>query len=231
MSVAPPLSVVIPTLDEAACIEACIASTQRLREAGAQVVVSDGGSADDTVARAAAAGVDVVRGAAGRARQLNAGAARCRAPLLAFLHADCRPEPCACERLLALAGRSGPLWGRFDVRLDGGGAALRTIEAAMNLRSRITGIATGDQLMFATRDLFDAAGGFPPIALMEDVALSARLKRFRRPLCARERVTASSRKWRTQGVARTTLLMWRLRLAYAFGADPEDLARRYYARG
>ena len=231
MSTAPPLTVVIPTLDEAACIEACIGSIRRLLDAGAEVVVSDGGSADDTAARAAAAGPRVLVGPAGRSRQLNAGAARGAAPLLAFLHADCRPEPPACERLLALAAARRAAWGRFDVRLDGPGPALRTIETAMNLRSRLTGIATGDQLMFVSRELFDAVGGFPPIALMEDITLSARLKARAAPLCARERVVASSRKWRREGVVRTTLLMWRLRAAYALGADPDELARRYYAHG
>ncbi len=97
----------------------------------------------------------------------------------------------------------------------------------MNLRSRITGIATGDQLMFATRGLFQRAGGFPEIALMEDIALSTRLKRLARPCCCRERVETSSRRWRRHGVLRTMLLMWRLRAAYALGTDPARLAQRY----
>ena len=99
----------------------------------------------------------------------------------------------------------------------------------MNARSRLTGIATGDQAMFVTREAFDAAGGFPEIALMEDIELSRRLKRVSPPLCLRARVTTSGRRWETRGVLRTILLMWRLRLAYFFGAKPDDLARRYDA--
>jgi hypothetical protein len=123
-----------------------------------------------------------------------------------------------------------PVWGRFDVRLSGPGGAFRVIESMMNWRSRFTGIATGDQLMFVTASLFREIGGFPDIDLMEDVALSTALRRQRPALCLRERVETSSRKWRREGVLSTVLLMWRLRLAYAMGADPATLARRYSRR-
>ena len=112
------------------------------------------------------------------------------------------------------------------MRFDEGGP-LRVIAAMMNLRSRLTGIATGDQAMFVTRAAFDEVGGFPPIALMEDVTLSAQLKRMTRPLCLRTRVVPSGRRWRQNGLVRTVLLMWRLRLAYFFGSDPARLARAY----
>jgi rSAM/selenodomain-associated transferase 2 len=231
MAAVPALGVVIPTLNEARGIEACIAALEPLRDAGAEVVVSDGGSGDGTPLQAAALGATVIAAPRGRALQLNAGAAHCRAGLLAFLHADCRPTPEACTQLLQLCRSRDPLWGRFDVSLSGSGALLRVIGTAMNLRSRITGIATGDQLMFVSRSLLDAVGGFPGIPLMEDIALSRRLKALCRPVCARERVLVSSRKWREEGVLRTMVLMWRLRAAYALGADPAELARRYYARG
>jgi hypothetical protein len=146
---------------------------------------------------------------------------------LLFLHADTR-LPGEAERLvLDGLARSGRGWGRFDVTIDGRHPMLRLIAAMMNLRSRISGIATGDQAIFVKRDLFQAAGGFPAIALMEDVALSKRLKRLGRPLCLRERAITSGRRWETHGVFRTILLMWRLRLAYFFGADPAALAGRY----
>jgi len=122
--------------------------------------------------------------------------------------------------------RSGRAWGRFDVQFDRGGL-LTLIAFAMNLRSRLTGIATGDQGLFVTRAAFEAVGGFPPIALMEDVALSARLKRTSRPLCLSTHVTTSARRWNRHGTLRTVLLMWRLRLAYFFGTDPVRLAQRY----
>jgi hypothetical protein len=131
------------------------------------------------------------------------------------------------DRLIADGlAQSARVWGRFDVRIDGGGL-LGLVSLAMNLRSRITGIATGDQAMFVTRAAFDAAGGFPAIALMEDVAMSARLKRLSRPLALRARVITSPRRWRQHGTLRTMLLMWRLRLSYFLGADPAKLARAY----
>jgi rSAM/selenodomain-associated transferase 2 len=225
------LGVVIPTLNEAPGIDACLAAIAPLRDAGAEVVVSDGGSDDGTPQRAAARGATVIVAPRGRASQLNAGAAGCRAGLLAFLHADCRPTPEACARLLQLCRSPEPLWGRFDVSLSGTGGLLFVIGASMNLRSRLTGIATGDQLMFVSRSLFQAVGGFPGIPLMEDIALSRALKTRRPPVCPRERVLVSSRKWREEGVLRTMILMWRLRAAYALGADPARLARRYYSRG
>jgi rSAM/selenodomain-associated transferase 2 len=162
----------------------------------------------------------------GRAAQMNAGAAAARGDVLLFLHADTQLPDDAGTLIIDGLGRSGRVWGRFDVRFMEGGL-LRLIAVMMNLRSRATGIATGDQAMFVTRVAFDEAGGFPPIALMEDVALSARLKRVGRPLCLRARVTTSARRWRKHGTLRTMLLMWRLRLAYFFGRDPARLARQY----
>jgi hypothetical protein len=123
--------------------------------------------------------------------------------------------------------RSGRAWGRFDVRIDGESPLLVAVAWLMNLRSRLTGIATGDQAIFARRDAFYAVGAFPAIPLMEDIALSKRLKRVSRPLCLRTRAVTSGRRWDKNGVASTVLMMWRLRLAYFFGADPKALARQY----
>jgi rSAM/selenodomain-associated transferase 2 len=229
VSAAPVLSVIIPALEEAHGIAACIDALRPLRDAGAEILVIDAGSRDATAALAAAAGVRVLQAARGRAAQMNTGTDIARGGMLAFLHADTRPTPDACRRLLDLAGRPGERWGRFDVRLSGPGAAFRVIESCMNLRSRLTGIATGDQLMFASRSLFQRAGGFPDVPLMEDVALSGRLKRLASPCCCRERVHTSSRRWRQHGVLRTVLHMWRLRAAFWLGADPARLAQHYDA--
>jgi hypothetical protein len=142
-----------------------------------------------------------------------------------FLHADTRLPENADRLVLDGLPNAGKIWGRFDVQFDSGSLGL--IAFMMNRRSRATGIATGDQALFVTRAAFENAGGFPDIALMEDLALSARLKRCARPLALRARVTTSARRWRQQGVLRTILRMWKLRLAYAFGADPVKLARAY----
>jgi rSAM/selenodomain-associated transferase 2 len=220
------LSIIMPVLDEAAEIEAALVALAPLRARGVEVIVADGGSDDDTLALARPLADCVVTAARGRAEQMNAGATVAKSDVLLFLHADTRlPDDADCAILDGLTS-SGRVWGRFDVRIDGGGL-LRVIAAMMNLRSRATGIATGDQAIFVTCAAFESAGGFPAIALMEDVALSARLKRVCRPLCLTARVTTSARRWRKDGVVRTIVMMWKLRLAYFFGSDPARLARRY----
>ena len=157
---------------------------------------------------------------------MNAGAAACAGELLLFLHADTRLPPDA-DALVRCATLGQRRWGRFDVTIDSPRPVMRVVEALMNLRSRCTGIATGDQAIFVRKDLFEQVGGFPDQPLMEDVALSTRLKRHGPPACLRERVTTSARRWERNGPWRTILLMWRLRAAYFFGADPAKLAWRY----
>jgi len=222
-----PLSIVVPTLDEGEAIVGTLAALQPLRARGCEVIVADGGSADGTVALARPLADAVVASEPGRARQQNAGAAAARGDVLLFLHADTR-LPAGADALIAGGlGRAGRGWGRFDVRLSGRHPMLRVIERMMGLRSRLFGIATGDQAIFVRRERFVEVGGFPEIELMEDVALSKALKRRGRPLCLRERVTTSSRRWERDGVYRTMVMMWRLRLAYWLGADPAALADRY----
>ena len=219
------LSIVMPALNEAAHIAAALEALAPLRRRGAEVIVVDGGSRDGTAALAAPLADRVLAAPRGRAAQMNAGAAAARGDILLFLHADTRLPDDADILIRDALARSPRVWGRFDVRFAGN--ALPLVAAAMNLRSRVTGIATGDQAMFVTRDAFARAGGFRDIALMEDVALSARLKRLSRPLCLRARATTSPRRWQAHGTLRTVLLMWRLRLAFFFGADPKRLARAY----
>jgi rSAM/selenodomain-associated transferase 2 len=221
------LSVVVPTLDEAAGIEATLRRLQPLRARGHEVVVADGGSRDGTAATAAPLADRVVAAPRGRARQQNAGAAAATGDVLLFLHADTLAPPDADRLVLDGLRRTGRGWGRFDVRLSGRHPLLRLTGRLIALRSRLSGIATGDQAVFVRRDWFEGAGGFPDIPLMEDVALTRVLRRRGRPLCLRARVVTSSRRWEEQGIARTILLMWRLRLAYALGADPHRLAERY----
>ncbi len=222
------LTLIIPTLNEAQHIHATLTPLQAWRAEGHEILLADGGSADETLALAAPLVDRVVTGVAGRARQMNAGARAAHGDMLLFLHADTSLPP-NCAALIAFELQRSPRrWGRFDVKLDGRHPALRLVEHMMNLRSRLTGIATGDQAMFVARALFEQVGGFPEIELMEDIALSRTLKRHGRPLCLRGPVITSARRWNTQGIWRTVLLMWRLRLAYFLGADPARLARRYY---
>ena len=220
------LSIIMPVLDEAAEIETALSALAPYRRRGVEVIVVDGGSSDGTAERARVLAARVIAAPRGRALQMNAGAAVATGDVLLFLHADTQLPENADGLVLDGLARSGRAWGRFDVRIDGGGL-LRVVAIMMNWRSRLTGIATGDQAMFMTRAAFDKAGGFPQIALMEDVALSVRLKRFGRPCALRARVTTSARRWRKHGTMRIVLLMWRLRLRFFLGADPAKLARAY----
>jgi rSAM/selenodomain-associated transferase 2 len=222
----PALSIIVPMLNEAAGIVAALQALAPLRSAGAEIIVVDGGSADHSVALATSLADQVASVARGRARQMNAGAALANGKVLLFLHADTR-LPAAADRLVDQTIAAGRQWGRFDVRIAGKSAWLPVVATMMNLRSRLSGIATGDQAMFVLRDTFRAVGGFPGIALMEDIALSRRLLARGRPACLAAKVTTSGRRWEAQGVWRTILLMWRLRLRYFFGADPQQLASEY----
>ncbi len=224
-----PLTIVMPVLNEAQGIAAALLALAPLMARGVRVVVADGGSSDDTLARARRFdGVKVIQAPRGRAAQMNAGAqAASGAGILLFLHADTTLPPDA-DRFIALSLAQGHhVWGRFDVRIAGRPWMLRVVAAFMNVRSRWSGIATGDQALFMTRAAFDAVGGFPEQPLMEDIEMSRRLKALSPPACLRARVTTSGRRWESRGVWRTIALMWRLRWAYWRGASPQALARRY----
>jgi rSAM/selenodomain-associated transferase 2 len=220
------LSIVIPALNEAEHIESALQRLQDLRRRGHEIILVDGGSTDRTPALAARLTDRVLSGPRGRALQMNRGAAAASGDVLLFLHADTE-LPADCDRLIeaALGGDQG--WGRFDARLSGRHPLFGLISFCMNLRSRLTGIATGDQAVFIGRALFERAGGFPPIALMEDIALSRRLRKLQRPHCLPDRVVTSSRRWEKHGVIRTIFKMWWLRLRYFLGADPDKLAKEY----
>ena len=220
------LSIVVPVLDEAAAIAATLEALAPMRARGVEVIVVDGGSADATVATASGAADRVLSAPRGRARQMNAGAAAASGAALLFLHADTH-LPGQADRLVAAALDAGPAWGRFDVRIEGRPWLLRVVAALMNLRSRWSGIATGDQAMFVRRDVFERLGGFPDQPLMEDIELSRRLRRWGPPACLRERVVTSGRRWERGGVWRTIFLMWRLRWRYWRGASPQSLAETY----
>jgi rSAM/selenodomain-associated transferase 2 len=216
------LSVIVPALNEAQGIGVALRALAPLRTRGHEVVVVDGGSDDATREIAAPLCDRVLVAPRGRALQMNAGARTAQGDALVFLHADTRLPPLADE--IILESLRTHRWGRFDVAIEGRHRLLPVIARAMNLRSRLTGIATGDQAIFVRREAF---AGFPDIALMEDVAFSKAMKRRWPPACVRSRVLTSGRRWESRGVLRTVALMWRLRLLYCLGARPEALARRY----
>lgn len=222
----PALCIVVPVLDEAPTLAPRLQALQTYRQRGARVVVVDGGSQDDTLEIARQHADLALLAPRGRAAQMNAGAAACPADVLLFLHADTvLPEH---ADVLVRRATLGPFfWGRFDVRIESPRPLLRVVSTMMNLRSRWTGIATGDQALFVRHDLFRQVGGFPELPLMEDIAISRALKRHGPPACLRESVTTSARRWERHGVWRTIFLMWRLRAAYFFGADPRQLAIQY----
>jgi rSAM/selenodomain-associated transferase 2 len=226
MMIAPRISIVMPVLDEAERMAGALAALAPLRAQGAELIVVDGGSRDDTMARCAGAADRVLATQRGRARQMNAGARVATAPVLLFLHADTvLPRTALASVETALASRE---WGRFDVTIDGRSRWLPIVARLMNLRSRLTGIATGDQAIFLRRTAFDAVGGFPDQALMEDIELSRRLRRAAgAPACLRERVVTSGRRWDQRGALRTIWLMWRLRLLYRLGVSADRLAAAY----
>ncbi len=220
------LSVVIPVLNESATLNSLLTSLQSLRDIG-ELIVVDGGSTDGCQAAIEPQIDQLLESPPGRALQLNTGLSSARGRLIWFVHADSSVGPRVISAVRELAERSTPQWGRFDVRLSGRRWMYGVIGRLINWRSRLSGIATGDQGIFVSRSLLDQIGGVPQQALMEDVELSKRLKTIAAPVCRPEPLLTSSRRWEQRGVWRTIWLMWSLRWAYFRGADPNALAARY----
>ncbi|WP_404471640.1 TIGR04283 family arsenosugar biosynthesis glycosyltransferase [Vreelandella venusta] len=223
------LSIIIPMLNESGGIQATLTWLQPLRASGVELIVVDGGSTDASVALAAPLADAVLSSDPGRARQMNLGAQHASAPALLFLHADTQLPPGEEQRAVANLHQSlaHHAWGRFDIHLEGKSRWLPVVSTLMNLRSRLSGIATGDQGMFLRREAFDAVGGFPDQPLMEDIALSKRLKTLSPPACLRTKVVSSGRRWDQFGAWRTICLMWRLRYRYWRGVSATQLAKEY----
>jgi rSAM/selenodomain-associated transferase 2 len=220
------LSIIVPVLNEAAAIQDTLKSLQDLRQSGHEVIVVDGGSEDDTVQLAGKLADSVVRSKAGRGRQMNQGVRSAQGDTYLFLHADTLLPPDV-DKILATLPKESEFWGRFDVRLSGKNWYCRVIEWLINKRSRISRIATGDQAIFVSKNLFHDVNGYPEIALMEDIAISKLLNKLCKPYCLRHKVVSSSRRWEEKGIVRTILKMWKLRFMYTFGADPDELSRDY----
>ncbi len=222
------ISIIVPTLNEAHGLADTLAPLQPLRGALAEIIVVDGGSSDNTLGIAEPLADRLLSSTRGRARQMNTGAAAAQGDTLLFLHADTRIDARALAQLREVTTGHETSWGRFDVQPDHQRLVFRVITTLMNWRSCITGIATGDQAIFVQRQLFEQVGGYPDIALMEDIALSRQLKSLDKPACIRTPVTIAMRYWEQHGILRSMLRMWQLRLAYFFDTPPEKLHRRYY---
>ncbi|MFV8571500.1 TIGR04283 family arsenosugar biosynthesis glycosyltransferase [Marinobacter sp. SBS5] len=225
--VQPELSIIVPVLNEAAALPNLLAHLSHWQQRGAEVVLVDGGSIDQTVDIARGAGFEIITTSAGRASQMNAGALACHSEHLLFLHADTRLPDNADYILVRTFTSSSLVWGRFDVAIEGRSKMLPVVATLMNWRSRLTGIATGDQALFMTRELFNKVGGFPEQPLMEDIEISKRLKTISPPVCLKQKVITAGRRWDARGSWPTILLMWQLRWAYWRGVPAQLLAERY----
>jgi rSAM/selenodomain-associated transferase 2 len=218
-------SIIIPTLNEEKSIQSCLLALQPLRN-DCEIIIADGDSIDNTQSLALPLADKVTTSAKGRARQMNNGASYATGDILIFLHADTYLPENALQ-LIQQKINTTSQWGRFDIQLSGNSYMLKVIAQMMSWRSRLTGIATGDQVIFVTRLAFQVVGQYPEISLMEDIALCKALKKISRPVCLKNKVISSGRRWEHNGIYRTILLMWSLRLRYFFGTDPKILAFLY----
>ena len=218
-------SIIIPTLNEEKNIEPCLSALQHLRNE-CEIIVADGDSTDNTRILAVPLADKVIMSSKGRSKQMNNGARNATGDVLIFLHADTFLPGNALQLIQQKIGNTSQ-WGRFDIRLSGKHFMLKVIAQMMNWRSRLTGIATGDQVIFVTRRAFNKVGQYPEINLMEDITLCKSLKNISPPICLKAKVVSSGRRWERNGIYKTMLLMWSLRLRYFFGADPETLAFLY----
>lgn len=227
------LAIIVPVLNE---LEGLLSLVQHLNQVGAeQIIIVDGGSVDGSFVwlqnnwQDRDSGRIVIQSSAGRARQMNAGVWLASCDMLLFLHSDSRLPKAAKQQILTARERQS-VWGRFDIEFETKinlRSAMSVIALFINIRSRLSSIATGDQAIFVDYEVFRAVGGYPEIPLMEDVALSKTLKRVGVPHCSTLRVSTSARRWEQGGVVKTVLLMWYFRLAYFFGASPQRLANQY----
>lgn len=220
------IAIIVPVLNEAENLTALIDQLSQLRQSVAEIVIVDGGSTDNTRKMLEDSDLEMVSASKGRSLQMNAGALHSNADILLFLHADTE-LPANAVMAIEKAISAGADWGRLDVYISGAHPMFRVIALMMNWRSRLTGIATGDQAMFMCRTVFNVVGGFPEQPLMEDIEISKRLRKISRPACLPETVITSGRRWQKYGVWRTILLMWRLRFAYWRGVPASTLAEYY----
>lgn len=232
------LSIIIPVLNEINQLETSVLGLEEwLQITWVEVIWVDGGSSDGTADWLSTKGFNVLEAPKGRANQMNAGAQHAAGDLLMFLHVDTLLPKTAMgldlpveefiQFILDTLFKTKKVWGRFDVEILGSSKMLKLIAWFMNKRSRLSGIATGDQTLFMVREAFDRLGGFPDQPLMEDIEMSKRLKTFSAPLCLEQKVKTSGRRWEARGIWSTILLMWKLRFLYWYGVPTETIADMY----
>ena len=221
-------SIIIPVLNDNLSLSHLLPVIHPLVNSSVEVIVVDGGSGPElSIDTEQWPGIVVTHSAPGRAIQMNQGARIAKGDMLWFLHADTSfAMPCY-QYLEAIKGSKSD-WGRFNIRLSGKALIFRLISFCINCRSRLTGVSSGDQGIFIDKDLFDSINGFANIPLMEDIELCKRLKRLSKPVALKQTLITSSRRWEKNGVIKTILLMWKIRLLYFFGTDPDKLHQLYY---
>lgn len=221
------ISIIIPVINEASSIVAFLKSLQHYRENGHEIILVDGGSSDNTVNLIDQYVDHSLVCTLGRATQMNLGARHAKNNCLLFLHSDTY-LPDSADTLILNSLSNQNHWGRFNIKLTGQHFIFRIIESMINLRSKYTGVATGDQAIFINKNIFDKIKGYPDIKLMEDIALSKRLRKQYSCAYLTEKVTTSSRRWEKNGIFRTILLMWILRFLFFIGTKPDYLFKIYY---
>lgn len=219
------ISIIIPVLNEEKSVKALLQQLQIYRKQGHEIIVVDGGSSDKTVSVSKSLADKVISSEAGRALQMNDGVQAATKDILWFLHADTLISDNAVKYIQQSLNRSD--WGRFNIKLSGSHFLFRVIETMINIRSCLSGVATGDQGIFVKKKIFESVNGYPNISLMEDVALSKKLKSISKPVCLKDELTTSSRRWEEKGILSTVLLMWRLRFLYWIGVSADKLAKQY----
>lgn len=219
------VSIIIPVLNEEVAINALLRQLQHYRQQGHEVIVVDGGSEDKTIEIAKNLADKVLSSQAGRALQMNTGAAQVTSDSLWFLHADTEIDKNAIIKIENALKQHD--WGRFNIKLSGQNSLFRIIEKMINLRSCFSGIATGDQGIFVKLSHFNRVNGYSDLPLMEDVDLSKKLKTISPPVCVKDELVTSSRRWEQKGILATVLLMWRLRFLFWLGVSAEKLAKQY----
>ena len=221
------LSIIVPVLNEAQFLSRQHNLFKSLLREGHEIIIVDGGSEDKSVLIARSVDCETFITKASRGYQLHFGAMKSKNDTLLFMHADTLLPESATALISNVLTRSKKHWGRFDVSFNNSNLIFSIIAWFMNKRSCLTGVVTGDHAIFVNRDIYIRSGGFEDIPIMEDIEISKRLKKFSMPICLHDKVITSSRKWEAQGIIRTILKMWILRLLYFCGIPPRKLERLY----